>query len=100
MADRDALASRETPYGSVGIVHEGRDLRAWWIYKDDEQVDPEWSVMPEEDLLYVIEGTLRLELEHEEAVELRAGQCFVIAAGCRFQATAGRGMDRRASSSR
>ena len=54
---------RETPYGSVGIVHEGRDLRAWWIWKDAEDVDPVLAVCDREDLLYVIRGALRLELE-------------------------------------
>jgi hypothetical protein len=35
------------------------DLQAWWIWKDDDTIDPDWSVFEREDLLYVIEGTLR-----------------------------------------
>jgi hypothetical protein len=56
---REALEMRETPYGSVGVVHDGADLQAWWIWKDDDTIDPDWSVFEREDLLYVIEGTLR-----------------------------------------
>lgn len=82
---REALELRETPYGSVGVVHDGADLQAWWIWKDDEAVDPEWSTMEREDLLYVIEGTLRLELEGESPRELGPGECFVIPAGRRFR---------------
>lgn len=63
---REALSQRETPYGSVGDLHLGRELRAWWIWKDQE------------DLLYVVRGSLRLELEGREPVVLRTGETFVI----------------------
>jgi mannose-6-phosphate isomerase-like protein (cupin superfamily) len=72
-------------YGSVGVVHDGPDLQAWWIWKDGEEIDPQWSELPREDLLYVIEGTLRLELEGEDPRDLTAGECFVIPAGRRFR---------------
>lgn len=80
-----ALATRETPYGSVGVVHDGPELQAWWIAKDDEAIDPRWSAMPRDDLIYVIEGTLRLELEGEDPRDLAAGDCVVIPAGRRFR---------------
>jgi quercetin dioxygenase-like cupin family protein len=41
--------------------------------------------MAHEDLLYVIEGTLRLELEDEKPRELGAGECFVIPPDKRFR---------------
>ena len=41
--------------------------------------------MEREDLLYVIEGTLRLELEGEPPRDLSRGECFVIPAGRRFR---------------
>lgn len=81
----DAIESRETPYGSVGVVHDGADLQAWWIRKDGEAIDPEWSTAEREDLLYVIGGTLRLELEGEPPRDLRRGDCFVIPSGRRFR---------------
>jgi mannose-6-phosphate isomerase-like protein (cupin superfamily) len=79
----EALKRRETPYGSVGVVHDGADLQAWWIWKDDESIDPEWNALEGEDLLYVIEGTLRLELDGEPPGDLTRGECFIIPAGCR-----------------
>jgi mannose-6-phosphate isomerase-like protein (cupin superfamily) len=82
---REALERRETPYGAVGVLHEGADLQAWWIWKDDEQIYPEWSELPHEDLLYVIEGTLRLELEGDEPRDLSSGECIVIPAGRLFR---------------
>jgi mannose-6-phosphate isomerase-like protein (cupin superfamily) len=82
---QEALERRETPYGSVGVVHDGPDLQAWWILKDDEEIDRQWSEMAREDLLYVIEGTLRLELEGEAPRDLAAGECFVIPVGRRFR---------------
>lgn len=81
----DAPEKPESPYGAVGVLHDGADLQAWWIWKDDEEIDPEWSEMPREDLLYVIEGTLRLELEGDEPRDLSSGECFVIPSGRRFR---------------
>jgi mannose-6-phosphate isomerase-like protein (cupin superfamily) len=81
----EALETRETPFGSVGVVHAGAELQAWWIRKDDEAIDPSWSTMAHEDLLYVIEGTLRLVLEGEEPRDLAAGECFVIPPGKAFR---------------
>jgi len=79
----EALKRRETPYGWVGVVHDGADLQAWWIWKHDESIDPEWNALEGEDLLYVIEGTLRLELDGEPPRDLKRGECFIIPAGCR-----------------
>ena len=81
----DALEIRDTPFGSVGVVHDGPDLQAWWIRKNDEEIDAHWSEMAREDLLYVIQGKLRLELEGEDPRDLGAGECFVIPARRRFR---------------
>ena len=81
----EALEVRETPYGSVGLVHEGTKLQAWWIRKEGDAIDPEWSEMESDDLLYVMAGMLRLELEGEPPRDLSAGDCFVIPAGRRFR---------------
>jgi len=75
---REALSLRDTPYGSVGVVHEGRELKAWWIWKEQEDVDPALSVCDREDLLYVVRGTLCLELEGREPLLLDTGKLFVI----------------------
>lgn len=81
----DAGVARETPYGSVEDVHAGSDLEAWWILKDGEEIEPGPAVMDRDDLLYVAEGSLRLELEGREPVVLEAGDVFVIPAGTPFR---------------
>ena len=81
----DALSRRDSAYGSVGVVHAGTDLEAWWIWKDAEDVEPTRSVLDREDLLHVVRGSLRLELEGQEPVVLRAGEVFVIPAGTPFR---------------
>jgi mannose-6-phosphate isomerase-like protein (cupin superfamily) len=79
------MALRHTPYGSVEEVHAGDDLEAWWIFKDDEEIEPAPAVMDRDDLLYVAEGSLRIELEGREPFVLHAGELFVIPAGTRFR---------------
>lgn len=75
----------ETPYGSVEDVHAGNDLEAWWILKEGEEIEPTPAVMDRDDLLYVAEGSLRLELEGREPFVLQAGELFVIPAGTPFR---------------
>lgn len=82
---RDALATEESPYGAVGVVHSGDDLEAWWIWKDDEDVEPALAVMDRDDLLYVIQGSLRLELQGGESRVISAGQMYVIPADTPFR---------------
>ena len=74
-----------SPYGTVGVIHSGPDLEAWWIWKFDEEVEPTFAVMDKEDLLYVVRGSLRLELQGRETQELGPGQTFVIPAGTPFR---------------
>ena len=82
---RQALSQEETPYGIVGTLHAGEDLEAWWIWKHREEVEPTLSVLDRDDLLYVIRGSLRLELEGREPVVLEAGAFSVIPAGTPFR---------------
>ena len=81
----EAADVSESPFGSVGLLHRGTDLSAWWIRKDREEVDPEWTVFDREDFLYVVQGTLRLELRDREPMTLRAGDAFVIPAQLPFR---------------
>lgn len=84
-SDDREMAVRQTPYGSVEEVYVGGDLEAWWIVKEDEEIEPGPAVMDREDLLYVAEGSLRLELEGREPVVLRAGELIVIPAATPFR---------------
>jgi mannose-6-phosphate isomerase-like protein (cupin superfamily) len=79
------MAVRQTPYGSVEQVHAGADFEAWWILKDGEEIEPGPAVMDRDDLLYVAEGSLRLEVEGREPLVLHAGELFVIPAGTMFR---------------
>jgi mannose-6-phosphate isomerase-like protein (cupin superfamily) len=79
------MAIRRTPYGTVEDVHAGTDLDAWWIVKKDEEIEPRPAVMDRDDLLYVAEGSLRLELAGREPFMLHAGELFVIPAGTPFR---------------
>ena len=79
------MATRQTLYGSVEKLHAGADLDAWWIVKEDEGIEPGPAVMNRDDLLYVTEGSLRLELEGREPFVLHAGELFVIPAGTPFR---------------
>lgn len=85
VASLEAHAITETPYGSVGVLHASRDLKAWWIWKEDDEIDPEWKVNSRDDLLYVLRGALKLELGDADELVLEAGTCFVIPAGTAFR---------------
>jgi mannose-6-phosphate isomerase-like protein (cupin superfamily) len=82
---REALEVTETPYGSVGVLHAGAELRAWWIWKEHEELDPEWTVLTREDFLFVVRGALRIELRDGDSLVLEAGDSFVIPAGTAFR---------------
>ena len=83
--ERKALEVVESPFGSVGILHLGSDLNAWWIFKDREEIDPEWTIFSREDFLLVVRGGLKLELRDGADVVLGAGDSFVIPAGSAFR---------------
>jgi mannose-6-phosphate isomerase-like protein (cupin superfamily) len=82
---REARERKETPFGSVGTLHASADLKAWWIWKDEEDVDPSWKVNTRDDFLYVVQGALKLELRGAGDVVLEAGDSFVIPAGTGFR---------------
>lgn len=82
---RQALSLKDSPYGLVGVLHTSSDLEAWWIWKDREEVEPTLSITDRDDLLYIVRGSLRLELEGREPTVLRAGELCVIPARTRFR---------------
>ena len=82
---QEAQEVRDTPFGSVGVVHAGGQLKAWWVWKEQEDVDPEWKVNSHDDFLCVIRGALKLELRSLDDVVLAAGDTFVIPAGVAFR---------------
>lgn len=82
---REAVEVTETAYGSVGVLHRGSDLDAWWIWKEDENVDPEWTAFSRDDFILVVRGSLRLELRGHDDIVLGAGEAFVIPARTAFR---------------
>jgi mannose-6-phosphate isomerase-like protein (cupin superfamily) len=82
---RQALSRHDSPFGAVGLMHEGADLKAWWIWKDREEIEPTLAVMDRDDLIFIVQGSLRLELEGRDPIDLRAGDLFVIPAGTPFR---------------
>jgi mannose-6-phosphate isomerase-like protein (cupin superfamily) len=74
-----------TPYGTVEDLYIGGELRAWRIHKDAEELEPAPQVCSRDDLLYVVEGTLRLELDGEEPIDVPAGSFHVIPAGTHYR---------------
>jgi mannose-6-phosphate isomerase-like protein (cupin superfamily) len=82
---RQALSHHDSPFGVVGLIHEGTDLKAWWIWKDREEIEPTLAVMDHDDLIFIVQGSLRLELEGRDPIVLRAGDLFVIPAGTPFR---------------
>ncbi len=85
--EREAPEVHDSPFGSVGVLHDGADLKAWWIWKDREEVEPSWKIFSREDFLYVIQGQLKLEFRDapEGSVVLGPGDCFVIPPGEAFR---------------
>jgi len=83
--DREALEVTETPFGSVGVLHQGDDVNVWWIWKEREDLDPEWTIFSREDFLFVVAGTLKLELRDVRDVVLETRDAFVIPARTAFR---------------
>lgn len=83
--EREAHEVTESAFGTVGTLHTGTDLNVWWVWKEREDLDPEWTIFSREDVLYVVAGTLKLEFRDVSPVVLEAGDAFVIPAGVAFR---------------
>ena len=53
---REAVEITGTPYGSVGLLHSGKELNVWWIHKEGEEIDPEWTIFTRDDVLHWSRG--------------------------------------------
>ncbi len=58
---REALAVRDSRYGSVGELFSGHGVEAVWVSKRGEEIDPGWFSQETVDLLLVVQGQLRVE---------------------------------------
>lgn len=84
----DALAVRPTPTGTVGTVFSGARIEMVWVAKQGEMIDPSWFAQRTVDLLLVLQGQLRVELEQPELepLDLQPGDLFVLPANTRCRA--------------
>jgi len=67
------------------VLHQGDDVNVWWIWKEPEDLDPEWTIFSREDFLFVVAGTLKPELRDVRDVVLETGGAFVIPARTAFR---------------
>ena len=76
----DAIQTTSSPFGAVGLVHSGEGIEVVWVSKHAEQVDPDWFSTETVDLLFVVQGLLRVEFDDTRFPELtlRAGQLLVL----------------------
>lgn len=79
---------KDTPYGSVGLLYDGPDLRAEWVSKSGEAIDPGWFSQDVVDFIYVAAGQLRVEYEREDIASqtLHSGEVLILPAGLRCRA--------------
>lgn len=84
----EAEAVKETPYGNVGLVYAGAGIRAEWVSKRGEAVDPGWFSQDVVDLICVVQGELREEYERADisTQTVRAGQVLILPPGVRCRA--------------
>ena len=61
--DGDSLEISYSPFGSVGKVFSGDGIEAVWVKKENEAIDPGWFSQPVVDLIFVVQGKLRVEFE-------------------------------------
>ncbi len=78
----EARSTRESPFGRVGTLYEGRELEAVWVSKRAEEIDPDWFTYEHDDLLFVVQGRLRVEFKDhpDDEVILEPGDCLVLTA--------------------
>jgi quercetin dioxygenase-like cupin family protein len=72
----------------VGLLYGGPGIRAEWVSKRGEAVDPNWSSQDEVDFLCVLAGHLRVEFEREDfsSTTRKSGQVLILPPGVRCRA--------------
>jgi uncharacterized protein YjlB len=84
----EAAGVRSTPFGEVGTLFSGSGMEVAWVSKHGEEIDPDWFVSEQHDVLVVIRGRLKVEFEsaaHNDLV-LEVGDALVLPPACRCRA--------------
>lgn len=86
--EREALQVRATPYGSVGTLLTGPGLEVVWVAKQAEDVDPGWFSQSTTDVLFVVQGQLRVEFADAvpDDMVMAPGDLLVLPPGTRCRA--------------
>lgn len=84
----EAEETRRSAYGSVGRLFTGEGLELVWVRKEQEEVDPGWFSQSAVDLIIVVAGGLRCELDDPElrTTDLRPGDVLVLPGHTRCRA--------------
>lgn len=84
----EAVATKATPYGSVGQLFSGEGIEAVWVAKQDEEIDPGWFSQGSVDLILVVQGEFQIEFEDQDfpARRLATGDFMVLPSNTRCRA--------------
>jgi hypothetical protein len=79
---------RSGPTGDVGTIFRGSGFEAVWVRKQAEAIDSSWFSQNGVDLLFVVQGRLRVEFEdpHEPKRTLEVGDVLVLPARTKCRA--------------
>jgi uncharacterized protein YjlB len=84
----EAGSVRSALFGEVGKIFSGSGMEVVWVSKQGEEIDPDWFVSAQHDVLVVIQGRLKVEFEsaaHNDLV-LEVGDALVLPPACRCRA--------------
>jgi len=84
----EALEITHSLFGSVGRIFTGEGLEAVWVKKEAEDIDPDWFSQPMVDLIFVVQGELKVEFERvgQSPRVLSPGEMLVLPANTRCRA--------------
>ncbi len=85
---QEALEIKNTPYGSVGKLFNGQGIEAIWVRKENEEIDKDWFSQPQVDLIFVVQGKLKVEFERSDLLPqvLEPGDFLILPANTRCRA--------------
>ncbi len=84
----EALSVRESPFGAVGSLFSDSAMEVVWVSKRAEEIDPDWFVSEQSDVIVVLQGQLKVDFESTayDDLILNAGDALVLPPRCRCRA--------------
>lgn len=82
------MSVAQSPFGAVGHLFSGSGIEVVWVSKRAEEIDPDWFIYEQTDVIVVLQGQLKVEFEaaaYEDRV-LDPGDALVLPPGCRCRA--------------